>query len=54
MMLYHNIINSKDERLAKRIVLQQKEEKVSGSFYMEVKRMAEIVIVEVETMDGKK
>ena len=47
-MLYHNLINSDDKRLARNIVLGQREEEVKDSFYDTVKEMASSLSINVE------
>ena len=48
IMLYHNIIQSKDDRLVKRIIEQQREEKQEGTFYKEVERWTGELSIKVE------
>ena len=41
MMLYHNIMNSEVDRLSRRILMFQKEEKRTGTWFMATKEIAE-------------
>ena len=53
IMLYHNLMNSSDDRLAKRVILQQINEEEEDSFYETVKQMLRtlnIDIVDVKQM----
>ena len=54
LMLYHNLINSDDKRLARNIVLGQREEEEKDSFYDTVKEMASSLSINVECIDSMK
>ena len=54
LMLYHNLINSDDKRLARNIVLGQREEGEKDSFYDTVKEMASSLSINVECIDSMK
>ena len=51
IMLYHNLINSSDKRLAKRLILQQKKDEEEDTFYDTVKKMAETLNIDIKEVD---
>ena len=48
IMLYHNLLNSSDDRLAKRVVMQQIDEDDDDSFYATVKSMLKSLKINIE------
>ena len=52
LMLYQNLLNSDDKRLAKNIVLGQRQDEEEGSFYDTVKRVAKSLNINVEDIDS--
>ena len=50
IMLYHNIHNSPDTRLAKRIITEQIENEDEDTFYAEVQRMGNELKIEMDTV----
>ena len=53
-MLYHNLINSDHKRLARNIVLGQRQEEEKDSFYGTVKEMAISLNINVDGIDSMK
>ena len=53
-MLYHNLINSDHKRLARNIVLGQRQEEEKDSFYGTVKEMATSLNINVDGIDSMK
>ena len=52
IMLYHNLINSSDRRLAKRLILQQRVDEEDDTFYDTVKRMASSLNIDIKDVDN--
>ena len=50
-MLYHNLINSSDDRLAKRLILQQINEEDDDSFYETVKQMLRSLKIDIKDVE---
>lgn len=51
IMLYHNLVNSDDERLAKKIVLEQRKTEEKDSFYNTVKEMTIALSINIDTIE---
>ncbi len=48
LMLYHNIMNSSDERISKQIVMQQRKHQHTHGFYQEIRKSATALKVKLE------
>ena len=53
LMLYHNLMNSDEERMAKKLVEVQKESKIEQCWYAEMRKEAEEIGIDVEKEKGK-
>ena len=50
LMLYHNIMNSNHERIARQIIQQQQAYQISGGFYSQVQESAKCLLVNKEQL----
>ena len=51
IMFFHNIITSEEQRLVKRLIIKQKNDQEEGTFYMETKRIAESLNIEIDEVE---
>ena len=52
IMLYHNLMNSDDKRIAKNMIVEQKLDEDDDTFYMTTMKMAKTLNMDINNVDG--